>query len=349
MIARSARARSGHRTLTLTSIAPQIILLLISADFLASDYCYSVEMQRAQQRHEAGEARVIPVILRPVDWQHEPLLHKLQALPTSARPVTDWPAPPTHDAAFTDIARGIRRVVEELTGKPVGASSARIGSGSVHPQVWNVPYRRNPFFTDREDLLAQLHERLGATGAAALIQPQAHAISGLGGIGKTQIAIEYAYRYRDDYRFVLWVSATPESLLTDVVKLAVLLGLPEQQEQDQAITVAAVQRWLTTHLQWLLILDNADDLEVVRDFLPAESPEHVLLTTREQAAGSIAQPISVERMDQHFCSGQCNKQRISKRSRYSTAIGWGSNNDGGLCKGRREPAGAAPLTANATG
>ena len=97
----------------------QIILLLISADFLASDYCYSIEMQRAQQRHEAGEARVIPVILRPVDWQYEPLLHKLQALPTDARPVTDWPVPPTHDAAFTDIARGIRRVVEELTDKSV--------------------------------------------------------------------------------------------------------------------------------------------------------------------------------------------------------------------------------------
>ncbi len=164
--------------------------------------------------------------------------------------------------------------------------------------MWNVPYRRNLFFTGREDLLAQLHERLGATGAAALTQPQTHAISGLGGIGKTQIAIEYAYRYRDDYRFVLWVSATPEGLLTDVVKLAVLLGLPEQQEQDQAITVAAVQRWLATHPHWLLILDNADDLEVVRDFLPAESPGHVLLTTREQAAGSLAQPISVERMDQ---------------------------------------------------
>lgn len=72
----------------------QIILLLISADFLASDYCYSVAMQRALERHTTGEARVIPVILRPVDWKHDPTLSSLKALPTDGKPVTTWPSPP---------------------------------------------------------------------------------------------------------------------------------------------------------------------------------------------------------------------------------------------------------------
>jgi hypothetical protein len=92
----------------------QIILLLVSADFLASDYCYDVEVERAMARHKAGEARVIPIILRPVDWNSAPF-GKLQALPKDARPVTSWP---DRDEAFFDIARGIRTVTEELTQNP---------------------------------------------------------------------------------------------------------------------------------------------------------------------------------------------------------------------------------------
>ena len=88
----------------------QIILLLISDDFLASDFCWSVELERAMRRHEAGEARVIPVILREVDWHGAPF-GKLQALPKNAEPVMNWA---NIDQAFTDVARGIRKVVEAL-------------------------------------------------------------------------------------------------------------------------------------------------------------------------------------------------------------------------------------------
>jgi len=88
----------------------RVILLLVSADFLASDYCYDVEMRRALERHDAGEARVIPVILRAVDWQGAPF-GKLQALPKDGKPVTTWS---NRDAAYVDIARGIRQAVEGL-------------------------------------------------------------------------------------------------------------------------------------------------------------------------------------------------------------------------------------------
>ena len=92
----------------------QIILLLISADFLASDYCYGVEMKRALERHFTGEARVIPIILRPVDWKLDPILSSLQALPTDGKPVTTWSSYPPYDAALEDIAKGIRKVLEDL-------------------------------------------------------------------------------------------------------------------------------------------------------------------------------------------------------------------------------------------
>ena len=89
----------------------QVILLLISSDFLASDYCYDLEMMRAMERHEMREARVVPVILRPVDWKGS-LFSKLQGFPKDGKPVTSWTS---RDEAFLDIARGIRSVVEELT------------------------------------------------------------------------------------------------------------------------------------------------------------------------------------------------------------------------------------------
>ena len=88
----------------------QIILLLVSANFLASKYCYGVAMQRAVERHNAGEARVIPIILRPAHWEVTPF-GKLHALPTGATPITSWP---NRDEAFLDVARGIQKVVDRL-------------------------------------------------------------------------------------------------------------------------------------------------------------------------------------------------------------------------------------------
>src|SRR6266536_4581768 len=85
-----------------------VILLLVSPDFLASDYCYEIEMKRALERHQRGEARVIPIILRPCDWRTSPFAH-LQCLPRDGEAVTTWQ---NLDEAFTTIADGLRRVIE---------------------------------------------------------------------------------------------------------------------------------------------------------------------------------------------------------------------------------------------
>jgi pimeloyl-ACP methyl ester carboxylesterase len=87
-----------------------VILLLVSSDFLASDYCYDLEMRRAMERHTEGMARVIPIILRNCDWSGAPF-GKLQALPKNARPVKSWD---DQDEAFTDIVTGIRRAIAEI-------------------------------------------------------------------------------------------------------------------------------------------------------------------------------------------------------------------------------------------
>lgn len=128
---------------------------------------------------------------------------------------------------------------------------------------WNVPYERNPFFTGREDVLEFLHQQLRSSQTAAISQTQA--ISGLGGVGKTQTAVEYAYRYRQDYQAVFWIRAeTKQELWTGFVEIARLLNLPQQAAQDSEETVQAVKRWLDNYVGWLLIFDNADHPDVAQ-------------------------------------------------------------------------------------
>ena len=160
---------------------------------------------------------------------------------------------------------------------------------------WNVPFGRNRFFTGRTQLLSTLHSQLTQNLRAGLTQSQA--LTGLGGIGKTQTAIEYAYRYRDAYHTIFWVrAANLETLVADFVALAHLLELPGRDVQDQMLVVAAVKRWLEQHGSWLLILDNADEPGLLTDFLPTEGAGHIVLTTRAQATGRIASSLSVEKM-----------------------------------------------------
>lgn len=92
-----------------------IILLLVSDNFLASDYCWDKEMERALQRHDEGTARVIPIILKPVDGWYQAPFGKLQALPKDAKPISSWS---NEDEAYTNIAAGIRKVAENMSKKP---------------------------------------------------------------------------------------------------------------------------------------------------------------------------------------------------------------------------------------
>ena len=199
-------------------------------------------------------------------------------------------------------------LMETLAPPPESAEVTQAGSApSEEISLWTVPYARNPHFTGRDDLLEQL-ERVFAVETpdqnmgvrqAALTQTQA--IKGLGGIGKTQIAIEYAYRafQKGRYHDILWISAAnSETILTSFVELARLLPahMP-QEETNQRTIIAAVLRWLEQREpSWLLLVDNADDLDLVQPYLPRKGNGHILLTTRSNAVGALASSIEVDTM-----------------------------------------------------
>ncbi|GCE17584.1 hypothetical protein KDK_13840 [Dictyobacter kobayashii] len=255
-----------------------IIVLLVSADFMASEYCYGVEVSRAMERYEQKEACVIPVLVRSCDWKGTPF-ERLQALPRDGKAISTWA---DEDEAFVDVVEGIRRVLRDLQADPAFKAASDTPARVV---VDNIPYARNPLFTGREEVLGRLYEALHQEKTAALTQ----AISGLGGIGKTQTALEYAYRYRDEYTHIFWITADAlQTVRLGLAGVSLLLKLPLGQEQEQAVIIEAVKRWMQQHEGWLLILDNVESFADIEGLPPLHARGQTLLTTRSQSVGRRA-------------------------------------------------------------
>src|SRR5262249_34588697 len=247
-------------------------------------------------------------------------LSKYQSVNPPSKPLAGLPKV-EQDAYLVKLSDDILNAVEEAQAKPA------VASGAGRLRTFNVPLPRNKFFIGRDEVLNQLHKNFNGG-------ERTQALNGLGGIGKTQIAVEYAYRYQQDYRIVLWANAgSRKALITDFAAIAGLLNLPEKDAQDQASqglvalklnrpqrvaqrekrrarlnlpekdaqdqgkAVNAVKRWLESHDGWLLILDNADDLAMAREFIPSGETGHVLLTTRAQYLGDIAARNAVKKLE----------------------------------------------------
>jgi hypothetical protein len=189
----------------------------------------------------------------------------------------------------------------------------------VGQRIWTVPYPRNEFFEGREAVIADLRKQLTRRRKAALVQ----AITGLGGIGKTQTAVEYAYRYRDKYEAVFWLNAESAlALKTGSAELAGLLHLPHP-EDDLDAAVLAFKQWLKTAVGWLLILDNADDPALLTEFLPEAEHGHILITSRAQDFQDlgIIDPIGLEELSLDeataFLLHRCGRQDAEAAERVA--------------------------------
>jgi tetratricopeptide (TPR) repeat protein len=185
------------------------------------------------------------------------------------------------------------RLRAELTARQVQLSTAFRGDSpgpsalSAGLLITNLP-PPNRVFTGREDLLLKIHERLTGVRIAVV------AVHGLGGVGKSQLVLQYAHRHRDDYSIIWWIRA--ESQLTAATDLAVLasrMGLLVEDDLD--VVVHAVKAGLSARRDWLLVFDNAVDQASVAPFLPA-GEGHVLITSRARDWRQIAVSLHAEVM-----------------------------------------------------
>lgn len=157
--------------------------------------------------------------------------------------------------------------------------------------VWNVPHRKNLDFSDKRGLVGALRTALASGGTTALT-----AVNGMGGVGKTQLALAYAYYYTSHYQAVLWVpSEEPAALASAFAGLARELGLQEQAEVEQSIAIEAVRRWLDSNADWLMIFDNAQGPKELDEYLPKRATGHVIITSRNPNWGGVAESLQVEK------------------------------------------------------
>jgi tetratricopeptide (TPR) repeat protein len=272
-----------------------VILLLVSPDFLASDYCYDMEVKRAMERHDTGEARVIPIILRYCDgWQSAPF-GKLQALPKNARPVKDWP---DRDKAFADVAAGIRRAVEELRTSD-GVTLQDTESEKQNPATSAaIPLPPVFGFVKRRDEQGQdIVERLKKELAPGRSQPVT--LSGPGGIGKTTLAAEAARELRESYKGrIVWSSADGRADFTLLVLLdevATQLGQPGLRTLASGAKEEQV-RALVADSPTLVVLDNYETVageeqkRIEAWFRTARCS--ALFTSRPKVGGTAFVPVS---------------------------------------------------------
>ena len=175
-------------------------------------------------------------------------------------------------------------------GLPEGQAGMVRFPGSI-PQVWNVQ-PRNASFTGRNFVLEHLRDQL-VTKAVSVVLPVA--LHGLGGVGKTQVALEYAHRFKADYDLVWWVDAEePEQINRSLAELAGRLGVRVGEIYADAAREAREKLRLgDPYGRWLLIFDNADDPADLRSYLP-DGPGHVLITSRNQSWAQVADPLEVD-------------------------------------------------------
>ena len=236
------------------------------------------ELYEAQGRNE----KFIPVVFCNED---------VQWIPEVMRSATHYDL--SRAGEYENLLRRIHdrpRVVP----KPIGAAPElppeNAGDEEAVPATkWNVPAGQGGCFTGREELLREIAETLKKSGRAA--------IWGISGSGKTLAAAEYARRHREQYCAVLWSGAESEgAMVLGFAEIAGALDLPEREDKESDKIVTAVQRWLAGNPDWLLILDNVEDLTLVARYVPGDSPGELILTTQAQATGSVAKPIEARKM-----------------------------------------------------
>ncbi|ACF13774.1 TPR repeat-containing protein [Chloroherpeton thalassium ATCC 35110] len=265
--------RSIIGNINTATIQSERTIAVISPDYFNSRYTVS-EWETAVKKDPEGEVGLlIPIIVR--EHEIDGILSRLNYISFVGL---------NEDEAQSALLKGIKRErakpkekpsyeKEPLTNRPKPRFPGTL------PDVCNLSHP-NPNFTGRDIILQELRKSLKRGGSTAVTQ---QALYGLGGIGKTQLALEYAHRHAASYDLIWWLRAdTTSTLFADFSSLAMALDLLKEDETGEEIVLKAVLKWLNKNTGWLLVFDNAEDAGSIRKYLPQAHGGHVLITSRNQ-------------------------------------------------------------------
>lgn len=261
-------------------------IAILSEAYLASTFCRA-EWTAAFAKSTPDTPRLLPIRIANIEWPG--LFAPIASLDLFD---IDEVAAKDHVLAAVKKARAKTSAAPPFPVAATKPSQPAPNFPGALPAIWNLT-RRNPNFIGRAAPLNAL--RASFKGGSAAAVTQAAGITGMGGIGKSQLAIEYAYRYRADYDLAWWLRAEePGTLAADFDALSSKLGLPEKDAQDQAVVVAAVLEWLERHSRWLLIFDNAQKPHALKDLLPRGESGDVIITSRNPNFGGLVKVLPLD-------------------------------------------------------
>jgi tetratricopeptide (TPR) repeat protein len=259
----------------------KVAVLLVSAQFLASDFIARVELPRLLGAAEDQGVTILPLVLDWCNFERMPELAQFQSVNSPSRPLETL----DESECKAMLAKLAAAVADSLQGETAEAG----GSAPERGRFVGLP-ARNPLFTGRDGLLDALRGALESGARAALC--------GLPGIGKTETAIEFAHRDRQRYAWVLWSRAeSAQQVIRGFCAFAAALGLPEAKGTDQLAAAQSARSALAARGDWLLVFDSADDFGLVREWLPEGEGGKVVLTSRSAALGSLAQALELEPLE----------------------------------------------------
>lgn len=265
-----------------------VAILLISADFLSSKFILGNEIPPLLERRKIAGLRVIPLILKPCPWKTVEWLSKIQGRPIDNKPLSGFDEH-HQDHHLSELALEINKLIQPLPSivksqtKEVTDTPSTQSKASYDPcnSAFLVPFRaKGKFMVGRDIALKKVRQQLlegkpTSIGQTALFQ-------GIGGLGKTQLAVEYAHNYRGEYHNgVYWITADEniDAQLTQIAVAARWVAL----ESEHAIKLDVARHRLKTYSNCLIIFDNLESMDSIRDYLPdSSSSPHILVTSRSE-------------------------------------------------------------------
>jgi hypothetical protein len=254
-----------------------VVLFLVSEAFEASDYCWNEEVKRAFERISEG-VRVLPIYVKRVSLKLTRFKgpKALPLHPTAGiKPVEEWS--PRRNRAYVQVVERILEIATEAAdeGSPDKADEC----------IWAVPEDRARIpLVGRDELVQQLTAEFESGPVIALV--------GGGGVGKTSVAVEYAWQQRDSARLVAWLDSENETKLA--LRYALLAGEVGLAATTQEVARSAFRSWLADHDRWLLVFDNPVSVKAVRRLLPDDIRGRVLITSRAPGWSGFARELPVD-------------------------------------------------------